>query len=70
MSGVASVEPFAPTGRPSYFPEMKIELFWRLLRNRRAVVSGALAAVIVASWTCLWLGEGVEIERWIWAAGT
>jgi len=41
---------------------MPIELFWSLLRNRHAVVCGALAAVILASWAYLWLGAGVEME--------
>jgi predicted metal-binding membrane protein len=41
---------------------MPVELFRSFLRNRRAVVCGALAAVIAASWAYLWLGVGVEME--------
>jgi len=41
---------------------MPVNLFWRLLRHRRAVVLGALATVIVAAWTYLLLGAGVEME--------
>jgi predicted metal-binding membrane protein len=38
------------------------EMFWSLLRHRHAVIGGALAAVIVASWAYLWLGAGIEME--------
>jgi predicted metal-binding membrane protein len=41
---------------------MTIGLLWSLLGNRRAVVCGALAAVIVAAWAYLWLGARVEME--------
>jgi predicted metal-binding membrane protein len=41
---------------------MPIEMFWRLLQHSRAVVSGALSAVIVAAWAYLWRGAGVEME--------
>ena len=41
---------------------MPIELFWSLLRHRRAVTCGALAAVILASSGYLWLGAGIEME--------
>jgi len=44
------------------FPGMPIEMFWRLLQHSRAVVSGALSAVIVAAWAYLWRGAGVEME--------
>jgi predicted metal-binding membrane protein len=39
-----------------------IEVLWRLLRHRRAVVMGALAAVIAGAWGYLWLGAGIGIE--------
>jgi predicted metal-binding membrane protein len=41
---------------------MPIELFFRLLRHRRAVVGWALAAVIAAAWAYLWLGAGIKTE--------
>ncbi|MGC2199352.1 MAG: DUF2182 domain-containing protein [Stellaceae bacterium] len=41
---------------------MPIELLFRLLRNRRVVVLGALATVITAAWGYLLLGAGVEME--------
>ena len=41
---------------------MPSEMFWSLLRHRHAVIGGALAAVIVASWAYLWLGAGIEME--------
>ena len=41
---------------------MPSEMFWRLLRHRHAVIGGALAAVILASWAYLWLGAGIEME--------
>jgi predicted metal-binding membrane protein len=41
---------------------MTIQLLWHLLHHRRAVVSGALAVVIVAAWSYLWRGGGVEME--------
>jgi predicted metal-binding membrane protein len=41
---------------------MPSEMFWSLLRHRRAVIGGALATVIVASWAYLWLGAGIEME--------
>jgi predicted metal-binding membrane protein len=37
---------------------MPVELLSAFLRHRRAIVSGALAAVIAASWGYLWLGGG------------
>ena len=37
-------------------------MFWSLLRHRHAVIGGALAAVIVASWAYLWLDAGIETE--------
>ena len=40
---------------------MQVELLSRLLRCRRAVVLGALAAVTAAAWTYLLLGAGIEI---------
>jgi predicted metal-binding membrane protein len=41
---------------------MSVELLFELLRNRRAVVLGALAAVIAAAWGYLLLGAGIEME--------
>ena len=41
---------------------MPINLLWRLLRHRRAVVLGALTAVIAAAWTYLLLGAGIDME--------
>jgi predicted metal-binding membrane protein len=41
---------------------MPSEMFWSILRHRHAVIGGALAAVIVASWAYLWLGAGIEME--------
>lgn len=41
---------------------MSAELLSGLLRRDRAIVLGALAAVIVASWLYLWLGAGIEME--------
>ena len=41
---------------------MPVELLFRLLRNRRAVVLGALATVITAAWGYLLLGAGIEME--------
>ena len=37
---------------------MPVELLSGFLRYRRAIVSGALAAVIAAAWAYLWLGRG------------
>jgi predicted metal-binding membrane protein len=39
---------------------MPIELLWRLLRHRRAVVLGVLAAVTAAAWVYLLFGAGIE----------
>ena len=41
---------------------MRIERVSRLIRHRRAVVLGALVAVIAAAWVYLLLGTGVEME--------
>jgi len=41
---------------------MRIELLFRLLRHRRAVVIGALATVTAAAWAFLLLGAGIEID--------
>jgi len=41
---------------------MRIELLSRLIRHRRGVVLGALAAVILAAWAYLFLGAGIEME--------
>src|SRR5215469_15971343 len=41
---------------------MPVELFSGFLRDRRAIVSGALAAVIAASWAYLWHGAGTKTE--------
>ena len=41
---------------------MSLKLLWRLLRYRRAIVLGALAAVIAAAWGYLLLGAGIEME--------
>jgi len=41
---------------------MRIELLFRLLRHRRAVVIGALATVTVAAWAYLLLGAGIEMD--------
>jgi predicted metal-binding membrane protein len=41
---------------------MPVELLFRLLRNRRAVVLGALATVVAAAWGYLLLGAGIEME--------
>jgi len=41
---------------------MRVELLSRLIRHRRAVVLGALAAVSAAAWTYLLLGAGIEME--------
>jgi predicted metal-binding membrane protein len=41
---------------------MPVELLFRLLRHRRAVVLGALATVIAAAWGYLLLGAGIEME--------
>ena len=41
---------------------MPVELVFRLLRNRRAVVLGALATVVAAAWGYLLLGAGIEME--------
>ena len=41
---------------------MPVNLFWRLLRHRRAVVLGALAAVTAAAWAYLLLGARNEME--------
>jgi predicted metal-binding membrane protein len=41
---------------------MPVELLFRLLRNHRAVVLGALATVIAAAWGYLLLGAGIEME--------
>jgi predicted metal-binding membrane protein len=41
---------------------MRIELLSRLIRHRRAVVLGALVAVIAAAWAYLLLGAAVETE--------
>jgi predicted metal-binding membrane protein len=39
----------------------QVELLFRLLRHRRAVVTGALATVTAAAWACLLLGIGTEV---------
>ena len=41
---------------------MSLKLLWRLLRYRRAIVLGALAAVIAAAWGYLLLGAGIEMD--------
>ena len=41
---------------------MPVELLFRLLRNRRAVVLSALATVITAAWGYLLLGAGINME--------
>jgi len=41
---------------------MPVEVLTRLIRHRRAVVSGALVVVIAAAWAYLWLGAGVGIK--------
>ena len=43
---------------------MSVEMLLTLLRYRRTVVTGALAAVITAAWGYLLLGEA---SRWKWA---
>jgi predicted metal-binding membrane protein len=42
--------------------KISVELLLRLLRHRRAVVAGALVAVIAAAWGYLLLGAGIEME--------
>ena len=42
---------------------MRVELFSRLIRYRRAVVLGALATVSTAAWAYLFLGAGVKDRR-------
>ena len=39
-----------------------VELLFRLLRHRRAVVLGALATVTAAAWAYLLLGAGIETD--------
>jgi len=41
---------------------MRVELFSRLIRYRRAVVLGALAAVSTAAWAYLFLGAGIDMD--------
>jgi hypothetical protein len=41
---------------------MPVGLLSRLLRHRRTIVSGALAAVIAASWAYLLRGAGIKME--------
>ena len=41
---------------------MRVELLTGLLRQRRAIVLGALAAVTAAAWAYLLLGGGIEME--------
>ena len=41
---------------------MPVELLFRLLRSRRAIVLSALATVITAAWGYLLLGVGIEME--------
>ena len=41
---------------------MPVGVLTGLIRHRRAVVSGALAAVIAAAWAYLWLGAGVGVR--------
>ena len=41
---------------------MRLELLFGLLRRRRAVVLGALAAVSAAAWTFLLLGAGIGMQ--------
>jgi len=41
---------------------MPVELLSRFLHHRRAIVSGALAAVIAASWAYLLRGAGIKME--------
>jgi len=41
---------------------MPIEVLSRLIRHRRTVVLGALAAVIAAAWAYLLLGAGINME--------
>ena len=41
---------------------MPVELLSRLLGHRRTIVSGALAAVIAASWAYLLRGAGIKME--------
>src|SRR5690349_6203513 len=41
---------------------MPAELLFRLLRHDRAIVLGALAAVIAAGWVYLLLGAGIDME--------
>src|SRR5262249_29647721 len=42
---------------------MTVELLSKLLRHRRTVILGALAAVVAAAWPYLLLGGGIEMER-------
>jgi len=48
---------------------MPVEVLTRLIRHRRAVVSGALAAVIGAAWAYLWLEAGVGMSTTHLAGG-
>jgi len=41
---------------------MNVDLLSRLLRHRQTIVSGALAAVIAASWAYLECGAGIKME--------
>jgi predicted metal-binding membrane protein len=41
---------------------MRVDLLSRLLRGRRPVVLGALAAVVAVAWAYLLLGAGLEME--------
>jgi hypothetical protein len=41
---------------------MPVDLFSKLFRSRRTIVSGTLVAVIAASWAYLLRGAGIKTE--------